>query len=273
MRILVVDDSNPHRKLLTALFNRAGHEVVTAPDGVAALGLLETESVDAVVSDVRMPRMDGFQLCRTIRRDPRWTRLPFIFYSSIFIDNPAQELGRDLGATAYLDAKDVAPAEVARALEALVERHVRAEYTDTLVRLLDDVEFARRYHQVVLSALGSSAPDGLREVVTSSAQALDRVVASLDAERRTLSEDGDRAVRRDELKLLRELHDYLGDKINNPLAVILASAQLLERKAPSNATSEAAERIEGAVRKIADVVREIGRYHARGAAASDADRS
>jgi len=269
MRILVVDDSNPHRRLLTALFNRAGHEVVTAPDGVAALALLETQAVDAVVSDVRMPRMDGFQLCRTIRRDIRWARLPFIFYSSIFIDDPAQELGRDIGATAYLDAKDVAPAEVARALEALVERHVRAEYSDTLVRLLDDVEFARRYHRVVLSALGSSAPDGLREVVASSAQALDRVVESLDAERRTLSENGSRPVRSDELRLLHELHDYLGDKINNPLAVILASAQLLELKAPSNATSEAAERIASAVQKIAEVVREIGRFPARDGAAPD----
>ena len=102
MRILVVDDSNPHRRLLTALFTRAGHEVMTAPDGVAALALLETSAVDAVVFDVRMPRMDGFQLCRSIRQDPRWTRLPFIFYSSVFIDDPAQALGRDLGARAML---------------------------------------------------------------------------------------------------------------------------------------------------------------------------
>ena len=262
MRILVVDDSNPHRRLLTALFNRVGHEVLTAPDGVAALALLDGTAVDAIVSDVRMPRMDGFQLCRTIRQDPRWGGLPFIFYSSVFIDDPAQALGRDLGATAYLDAKDVAPAEVARELETLVARHVRAEYSDTLVRLLDDAEFARRYHQVVLSALGSSAPEDVREVVASSAQALDRVVASLDAERRTLSENGSRPVRNDELKLLRELHEYLGDRINNPLAVILASAQMLELKAPGGATSAAAQRIAEAVQKIAEVVRGIGRYHA-----------
>ena len=67
MRILVVDDSNPHRRLLTALFTRAGHEVMTAPDGVAALALLETSAVDAVVSDVRMPRMDGVEATRLIR--------------------------------------------------------------------------------------------------------------------------------------------------------------------------------------------------------------
>jgi len=47
------------------------------------------------VSDVRMPKLDGFQLCRAIRRDARWARLPFIFYSSVFIGGPA----RDLAAT------------------------------------------------------------------------------------------------------------------------------------------------------------------------------
>src|SRR5262250_3613040 len=101
MRILVVDDSSPHRRMLTALFGHAGHEVLTAPDGEAALGLLERERVDAVVSDVRMPKMDGFQLCRAIRQDPRYRRLPFIFYSSIFIGDPAHNFGTDLGATAY----------------------------------------------------------------------------------------------------------------------------------------------------------------------------
>src|SRR2546425_7362903 len=85
MRILVVDDSSPHRRMLTAIFGHAGHQVLTAPDGEAALALLERESVNAVVSDVRMPKLDGFQLCRAIRRDARWARLPFIFYSSVFI--------------------------------------------------------------------------------------------------------------------------------------------------------------------------------------------
>src|SRR5437867_2727142 len=88
MRILVVDDSSPHRRMLTAIFGHAGHQVLTAADGEAALALLERESVNAVVSDVRMPKLDGFQLCRAIRRDARWARLPFIFYSSVFIGGP-----------------------------------------------------------------------------------------------------------------------------------------------------------------------------------------
>jgi CheY-like chemotaxis protein len=256
MRILVVDDSSPHRRLLTALFTRAGHDVLTAPDGAAALELLEHEPINAVVSDVRMPKMDGFQLCRAIRNDPRWQRLPFIFYSSIFIGDPAQNFGRDLGATAYLDAKDIAPDQVARELETLVARHVREEYDETLGRLLSDVEFARRYHQVVLASLAHGGAEDLRELVGASAKALDDVVARLDAERRA-SSDVQHTVEAAELALLKELGEYLGDRINNPLAIILASAQLLEMKERTNATSEAAQRIGAAVSKINEVVREI----------------
>src|SRR5438034_4828536 len=81
-----------------------------------------------------MPRMDGFQLCRALRCDGRWARLPFIFYSSIFIGNRAQELGMDLGATAYLDAKHVPPDQIAKEIDALVNRVVGTEYRETLAQ-------------------------------------------------------------------------------------------------------------------------------------------
>jgi nitrogen-specific signal transduction histidine kinase len=69
--------------------------------------------------------------------------------------------------------------------------------------------------------------------------------------------EAQRTVQAAELALLRELGEYLGDRINNPLAVILASAQLLQMKERSNATSEAAQRIGEAVSRINGVVREI----------------
>jgi CheY-like chemotaxis protein len=263
MRILVVDDSAPHRRLLTAILGRVGHEVVTASDGVDALAVLERSEIDGVVSDVRMPRMDGYQLLRALRGDPRWASLPFIFYSSVFIDKPAQTLGLDLGATAYLDAKDVEPAKVAEALQDLVNRHLRAEYRQTIGRLLDDVEFARRYHQVMLSQLTAEGQEDIRDLVVSSAQALDEVVSRLDVERRALAEDAERVVESAEVTLLKELAEHLGDKINNPLAVILGNAEMLSRRVPSDATDHATRRIREAVDRINSVVLEIGRRSER----------
>jgi nitrogen-specific signal transduction histidine kinase len=145
---------------------------------------------------------------------------------------------------------------VARELEKLVAHHVRTEYDETLGQLLSDVEFARRYHQVVLDSLAHGGAEDLRELVASSAKALDDVVARLDAERRS-TVDAERTVHAAELALLKELGEYLGDRINNPLAVILASAQLLEMRERTHATAEAAHRIAAAVGKINDVVREI----------------
>jgi CheY-like chemotaxis protein len=257
MRVLIVDDSSAHRRLLTALLGRAGHEVVAAPNGVAALELLEAQPVEAVVSDVKMPRMDGFQLCRALRRDPRWARMPFIFYSSIFIGDRAKELGIDLGATAYLDAKNVPPDQVAKEIDALVSRVVSAEYRETLVRVRDDLEFARRYHEVVLSSLDRKGHAGVRDTISSNVQALDEILERLDAERRALAEGTDVVVPVAELNRLKELSDYLGDTINTPLGVILGGIQRPPTASPSEATNEAAVSVRTTVRRIKELVRKM----------------
>src|SRR5262249_25598649 len=93
--------------------------------------------------------------------------------------------------------------------------------------------------------------------VAESKRALDSVLSHLDRERQTLTERTDRKVEAAQLALLKQLGEFLGDRINNPLAVIMASAQLLEVRAPSDATSAAAEPITAAVSKINAVVREI----------------
>ena len=257
MRVLVVDDSLARRRLLTALLGKAGHEVLAAPNGAAALELLEGQAVEAVVSDVKMPRMDGFQLCRALRRDGRWARLPFLFYSSVFIGDRAQELGMDLGATAYLDAKHVPPDQVAKEIDALVNRVVSTEYREALVRLRDDLEFARRYHQVVLSSLDTERHAGVRDTISSNVHALDEILNRLDAERRALAERTDVTVPMTELNRLKELSDYLGDKINNPLGVLLGGADHPAAAAPGDATNEAAASVRAAVRRINELVRRM----------------
>jgi CheY-like chemotaxis protein len=259
MRVLVVDDSLPRQRLLTALLGQAGHEVLTASNGAAALEVLESQAVEAVVSDVKMPRMDGFQLCRALRRDPRWARLAFIFYSSIFIGDRAQEFGRDLGATAYLDAKHVPPDQIAKEIDALVHRLASAEYRETLVQLRDDLEFARRYHQVVLSSLGMGGHAGVRETISSNVHALDEILARLDEERSVLAGHTDVAVPVSELNRLKELSDYLDDKINHPLGVILEGSGGAATGPRADVTSEAAAGVRAAVRRINELVRTMTR--------------
>jgi CheY-like chemotaxis protein len=81
-RILIVDDEAPLRFLLSKQLNRAGAETTTAADGEAALLAAAGAPFDAIVLDVVMPKMDGFEVCRRLKADPRTAEVPVIFLSA-----------------------------------------------------------------------------------------------------------------------------------------------------------------------------------------------
>jgi CheY-like chemotaxis protein len=102
MKVLIADDNSASCKLLRALLEADGHAVIVAADGREALELLERYPVDAIISDLLMPNLDGFRLCREIRQDSRWHRTPFICYTAIYCSLDDEKLALDLGADAYL---------------------------------------------------------------------------------------------------------------------------------------------------------------------------
>jgi len=101
LRLLVVDDSITTRTMERNLFEAAGYEVRTAADGLEALTLLETESFDLVVSDVDMPRMDGFELTQALRAHARLAQLPIIIATALE-SREDKERGVRVGANAYV---------------------------------------------------------------------------------------------------------------------------------------------------------------------------
>ncbi len=101
-RILVVDDSEDERTLQGRMLSKAGCVVLEASSGTAALAMLERETVDAVVTDVNMPGMDGFALTEAIRRSPRLQTLPVIILSGAYTEDE-QARSRAVGATACLN--------------------------------------------------------------------------------------------------------------------------------------------------------------------------
>jgi chemosensory pili system protein ChpA (sensor histidine kinase/response regulator) len=99
--VLVVDDSLTVRKIVSRLLAREGYQVVLAKDGVDALEQLLEVRPQVILSDVEMPRMDGFDFLRNLRADQRLRDLPVIMITSRTADKHRQH-ALALGANHYL---------------------------------------------------------------------------------------------------------------------------------------------------------------------------
>ncbi len=117
-RILVVDDHKNARILLNELLSGVGYRVLEAKDGKEAMGLVEIGPIDLVITDLKMPEMDGIQLTRAIRR--MRPDLPIIVYSAYrFIDTAPVALRA--GANEYL-AKPFLRTKMEQAVERLLKK-------------------------------------------------------------------------------------------------------------------------------------------------------
>ena len=102
MKILSVDDKAENLYMLEALLRGHGHEVDSASNGLTALQLAERGVYDLIISDILMPRMDGFQLCRELKKDDRLRQIPFIFYTATYTDPRDAAFALSLGADRFL---------------------------------------------------------------------------------------------------------------------------------------------------------------------------
>jgi DNA-binding response OmpR family regulator len=96
--ILVVEDDRAVRICIVQALESSGYQVLTAKDGIDALAVLESESVDLILTDIAMPRMNGYQLYEHVVENPQWVAIPFIFLTARALDSDvryAKELGID----------------------------------------------------------------------------------------------------------------------------------------------------------------------------------
>jgi CheY-like chemotaxis protein len=93
-KILVVDDSTVNIELLTKLLTAQGYTVHTASDGELALEFVRSTLPDLVLLDIRMPGMDGYEVCRRLKADERTRAIPVIFITILEDERLLQEIGR-----------------------------------------------------------------------------------------------------------------------------------------------------------------------------------
>ena len=82
MKILIVEDNEDSRVLLESFLQASGYAVESAENGMLALEIAKRTHPDLIISDILMPEMDGYALCRAIKSDEQLRTIPFIFYTA-----------------------------------------------------------------------------------------------------------------------------------------------------------------------------------------------
>jgi CheY-like chemotaxis protein len=146
--ILVVEDVPAVRELLAVTLKFKGYAVETAPDGEEALRKIADHRPDLVVTDILMPRLDGFALAQRLRRDPATRSLPIVFVSATYVSPEDKEFALSLGAVRFLEKPIDAEEFLLTVAEVLAQQEAAAQPP------LEDAEFYRGYRERLENKLG-----------------------------------------------------------------------------------------------------------------------
>lgn len=156
MTVLVVDDNEMNTYQLEVLLGGNGYKVITAAHGAAALKVARESPPDLIISDILMPVMDGFALCREWRQDERLRSIPFIFYTATYTDDRDKDFALNLGATRFI-IKPEEPEAFLLAVREVINAVERAEAPETLVPSEapgdDETQYLKQYNEALIRKL------------------------------------------------------------------------------------------------------------------------
>lgn len=139
--LLIVEDIPDILTLLKATLEFKGYRVLTARDGQEALDVVERERPAVIVTDILMPRMDGFNLVHRLRINPETRTLPVIFLSATYVAPEDKTFALSLGATRFIE-KPVNFEEFLPTIAELIDNGEK-----TIPAPLDELEFYEGYHK------------------------------------------------------------------------------------------------------------------------------
>jgi signal transduction histidine kinase/CheY-like chemotaxis protein len=167
--VLIVDDNPLNRHLLSKTLAEH-HTAIEAGDGLEALSILERQSVDFVVSDVLMPNLDGYGLCREVRRRPELKTVFLILYTATSFSPDDEELSLECGADKFLN-KQGTPKVILKVIEEVMkERRERSdEYLEATNVSTPEIEIKKYQAGMILPSAENSlqiehSVDGLRNL-------------------------------------------------------------------------------------------------------------
>lgn len=186
MEILAVDDIKPNRYLLRKILEGYGYTVETARNGIEALEKVRESLPDMIITDVLMPDMDGFQLCRTLKGDETLKSIPVLFCSATYTDKESRELALNIGAAEYI-VKPIEPDEFIKIIEEAFKKREQDELKPA-EEMLEEPEYMRMYNERLIRKLEEKMLDLGRSEATyrSVVESVDDLIYLIDRENRFL---------------------------------------------------------------------------------------
>ena len=151
-QILIVDDDEPSLAVMQTLLRLHGYDPVGAANGVAALEAARRQPPALVISDVLMPNMDGFELCRRWKADKTLQNIPFVFYTASYTDPQDEDFARKLGADRFL-RKPAEPEQLMAMFDEILAAPEEAAPEPGTGAAVDEQVFLREHSQSLVRKL------------------------------------------------------------------------------------------------------------------------
>lgn len=149
--ILVADDKEQNRYYLETLFKTKGFRVITAANGIEALEAARSDLPDIIISDILMPVMDGFMLCKECKNDTTLKTVPFIFYTATYTDSKDEKLAMELGADLFL-IKPMEPDKLFNIVNKFIS-NIRSETENELKTKVPEENILKEYNEALFRKL------------------------------------------------------------------------------------------------------------------------
>jgi signal transduction histidine kinase len=237
-RILVADDSRTQRERLRMLLERADYAVETAADGEEAMARVEQSPPDLIISDVVMPRMDGFAFCQAVRANADTRRVPFI-----------------------LVTEWTTPMDIVKGLEAGADNFIPKPYDQD--QLLGRIR--RIFHQLELRKQGRQDVEVMMQVgsrtlavTADKQQIIELLFSTFEQLGRVNTELKEAAAEAERANLAKsEFLSRMSHELRTPLNAILGFGQLLEIDDLSPAQLDSVHQILNGGRHLLDLINEV----------------
>jgi two-component system, NtrC family, sensor kinase len=217
--ILIVDDEIFSRSMLELALQQAGYTVVCAVDGAEALAAAQKQRPDLIITDVLMPVMDGFELCRQCKTDTMLRKVPIILYSADYINAADQKLGLGVGASRYL-VKPLPPDQICSAVEeVLVEQKLSEQLNSEAVNHDEELALLRSYNEVLFNKLETKVLE------------LQQTIAEQQKSEATLKGVQAQVIQQEKMASIGQLAAGVAHEINNPMGFITSNLTSLSKYA------------------------------------------